>query len=177
VSKANEFISDCLRNYAEILKSGQIDGAGHYLPEDIESAADTVELIVAKNPKEIANQAYKSAHVLIDSLSHLSLQNDQIGEIKAICQLHIASLIGVELTGWQPIETAPLDGTLVDLWAERGAPYPSGNRHAERYADCRFAKNSYGTEPYGEPRWQGLNDRYIKVDPTHWMPIPKGPSE
>jgi hypothetical protein len=76
---------------------------------------------------------------------------------------------------WQPIETAPLDGTLVDLWAYRGDLGKSGIRPAERYADCRFAKNSYGTEPYGEPRWQGLNDRYITVIPTHWMPIPEGP--
>lgn len=44
MTKTNEFIADCLRNYAEILKSGQVDGAGHYLPDDIESAADTVEL-------------------------------------------------------------------------------------------------------------------------------------
>jgi hypothetical protein len=77
---------------------------------------------------------------------------------------------------WQPIETAPLDGTLVDLWAYRGELGMSGIRPAERYADCRFAKNSYGTEPYGEPRWQGLNDRYITVTPTHWMPLPAPPS-
>ena len=37
------FVAECLRNYAEILRSGQIDNAGHYLPEDIEEAADRME--------------------------------------------------------------------------------------------------------------------------------------
>jgi hypothetical protein len=37
------FIVDCLQNYAEILRSGKIDNAGHYLPEDIEEAADKMK--------------------------------------------------------------------------------------------------------------------------------------
>lgn len=37
------FVAECLRNYAEILRSGRIDNAGHYLPEDIEEAAERME--------------------------------------------------------------------------------------------------------------------------------------
>lgn len=43
MSEANRFIADCMRNYAEILRSGLVDGAGHYFPEDIEGAADAVD--------------------------------------------------------------------------------------------------------------------------------------
>lgn len=78
-------------------------------------------------------------------------------------------------SAWQPIETAPKDGTAVDLWAYRGQLGALGLREGERYADCRFCRSNYGTEPYGDPRWQGLNDRYIEVTPTHWMPIPGAP--
>lgn len=37
------FVADCLRQYAEILRNGLIDGAGHYFPVDIDEAADGVE--------------------------------------------------------------------------------------------------------------------------------------
>lgn len=37
------FIADCLRNYARILRDGLIDAAGHYLPTDIDHAADILE--------------------------------------------------------------------------------------------------------------------------------------
>ncbi len=38
-----DFIADCLRTYARILRDGKIDGAGHYFPIDIEEAADLLE--------------------------------------------------------------------------------------------------------------------------------------
>lgn len=81
----------------------------------------------------------------------------------------------VQQDRWMPIDTAPRDGTIVDLWAYRGDCGKLGYREGERYPNCCFAKNSFGTEPYGEPRWQGLNDRYIAVTPTHWMPVPAAP--
>ena len=44
------FITDCLRKYAEALRSGELDGAGHYLPEDIDSAGDMLDEIASAQP-------------------------------------------------------------------------------------------------------------------------------
>lgn len=68
---------------------------------------------------------------------------------------------------WHPIETAPKDGTRVDLWLV--GPRNSGARRA----DCWFASGSW---------WCDALDRgdldpafYVGDVPTHWMPIPTGP--
>lgn len=65
---------------------------------------------------------------------------------------------------WQPIETAPKDGTLVDLWA------------GERIADCAWnvpsncwAERSVSSFS-GRPYWAVVNN------PTHWMPLPAAPT-
>jgi hypothetical protein len=89
-------------------------------------------------------------------------------------------------TTWQPIETAPKDGTLVDLWIEgndsmvdfyspdatkvRGKPLRHGR------ATCFY----WAHKPHNEPKW------YMKagfglplspeVTPTHWRPLPKPPA-
>ena len=64
---------------------------------------------------------------------------------------------------WQPIETAPKDGTKIDLW---DAAY-----------GCRVVNakwdNHYST---GDKSW-GRNsvDGPFCYEPTHWMPIPQPP--
>lgn len=61
--------------------------------------------------------------------------------------------------GWQPIESAPRDGTVIDLWA-------NGLRYADAYWDggCFSVLDSTG---YG-----------VEVDePTHWMPLPASPMQ
>lgn len=75
------------------------------------------------------------------------------------------------LGAWQPIETAPMDGTKVDLWA-RG----------RRWADARFL---LAGEIIDWPRWQVVEERkgpaYLPLRgldaPTHWMRSPTGPAE
>lgn len=59
---------------------------------------------------------------------------------------------------WQPIETAPKDGTIIDLW------YPSEPR---RVTNCRWYKKSkyWGTER--TPRTDHIESR--EENPTHWM--------
>lgn len=75
---------------------------------------------------------------------------------------------------WLPIETAPKDGTRIDLWVK-----PLGNRPGAksfRYPDCVWHK-SY---------WVPIHEQVIDDDDdedcgigkervSHWMPIPKGP--
>ena len=67
---------------------------------------------------------------------------------------------------WQPIETAPKDGTVIDLWIH----YPEHDRNA-RAADVRWNAD------VGE--WQHGNfhlGQYMhRPTPTHWMPLPPPP--
>ena len=63
---------------------------------------------------------------------------------------------------WQPIETAPMDGTEVDLW-----------RGKHRFPNCHHHCGEWlwwnTTSVDDEPSW-------LKVkDPTHWLPLPPGP--
>lgn len=55
------------------------------------------------------------------------------------------------MTTWQPIETAPKDGTVIDLW------YPDFGRLADQWYDA-------------DDGW------FVAPNPTHWMPIPEPPA-
>ncbi len=69
---------------------------------------------------------------------------------------------GIHVSEWRPIETAPKDGTFVDLWA------------GDRIHDCfwcskrglwvQFQDDSYQAELREEPI-------------THWLPLPAPPGE
>ena len=66
------------------------------------------------------------------------------------------------MTDWKPIETAPKDGTIVDLWVG-----------SERIADCYFEREAW------RHWWIGGFDQMdsVKIDgePSHWMQIPSPP--
>lgn len=63
---------------------------------------------------------------------------------------------------WQPIETAPKDGTKFDAWV------PS------RFGGYRMADLSFG--PRGKLRQHGeLTAAELPRWPTHWMPLPAPP--
>lgn len=72
--------------------------------------------------------------------------------------------------GWRDIETAPRDGTLIDLWCidRRG-----------NYAPRRLTERQYGrmTNWVGEivVGWN-IGNPYRDWQPTHWMPLPAPPS-
>ena len=63
---------------------------------------------------------------------------------------------------WCPIETAPKDGTKIDMWWV--------NRHGEgaRETECFFGKGSW--------RWHRSGIEVPSLyTPTHWMPVPAAP--
>lgn len=65
---------------------------------------------------------------------------------------------------WQPIETAPKDGTEVDVWVADGTG--GGYRIADAYW-CASRE-----------RWRfngQIHDIAWTDDPTHWMPLPSPP--
>lgn len=59
---------------------------------------------------------------------------------------------------WQPIETAPKDGTRVLVWRKHEAGYSQASR--------------LGVDYYKNGSWWG--SRRL-MPPTHWMPLPQAP--
>lgn len=75
--------------------------------------------------------------------------------------------------GWQPIETAPKDGTWVLVWGGETDEMMDISRE-----ECRRVV----TAQYSYVRWQfawfdgGFYGKFDKP-PTHWMPLPEPPIE
>ena len=70
---------------------------------------------------------------------------------------------------WQPIATAPKDGTPVDLWRKWGNSVSIG----ERLTNMRRVELS-PTNSFYEPVLSGPS---CVRNATHWMPIPAAPKE
>ena len=69
---------------------------------------------------------------------------------------------------WQPIETAPRDGTVIDLWCSHGRiPCCSWRVAGNFNGDSAWHNESGFPIEYGHP----------KKIPTHWMPLPEPPRE
>lgn len=74
------------------------------------------------------------------------------------------------MSGWQPIETVPKDGTRFDLWVIPTRP-EGGTAPGNRIADCHYADSMF----IG-PDLQGKYNRVSPwLKPTHWMPLPEPP--
>lgn len=71
-----------------------------------------------------------------------------------------AVLAAVGWHGWRPIETAPKDGTLVDLWVCDGSV-------GDRLADCQWLG--------GKWFWRYPTASEVSSTPTHWQPLPPPP--
>jgi hypothetical protein len=65
---------------------------------------------------------------------------------------------------WQPIETAPKDGTRVDVW--------SGDRFTDARWCARHKQWEVFIPDYNGGEWTG-----VYAPPTHWMPLPAPPVE
>lgn len=95
-------------------------------------------------------------------------------------------------SGWQPIDTAPKDGTVVDIWLvdEKGEGWREPNaywviqRALDSYRsdsgtrDGWFAPNNDYDGDAGwadEPEWSSRDGiRFVRA--THWMPVPGAPT-
>ena len=94
------------------------------------------------------------------------------------------------MSNWQPIETAPRDGTAVLVWvpgAREGAEGAWG-RHGKNTPSVAVAKyDDYKWRPE-EERWTGDIVEFesgwestgsynvtVALKPTHWMPLPEPP--
>ena len=67
---------------------------------------------------------------------------------------------------WQPIETAPTDGTSVDLWV----PDEAFKNGGQRFCDMKYREGSAGEANDWEGEMLLLSDcTYSPEDVTHWM--------
>lgn len=71
---------------------------------------------------------------------------------------------------WQPIETAPTDGSEVDLGATLAWPEESCD-----FDDMRVGRGFYACGAYWYDKssnvWRNRIGQFLK-NPTHWMPLP-----
>ncbi len=77
---------------------------------------------------------------------------------------------------WQPIETAPKDGTKVLVYVRGDSLYPT----AASYKSAAYFEKEYGDPDYMEEGWYWAfgypSDFHEEViEPTHWMPLPPPP--
>ena len=65
---------------------------------------------------------------------------------------------------WEPIETAPKDGTRIDLWS-RSERVPNARWDARRKA---WVHDWLGD-------FDSIDEVRVDGNPTHWMPLPPPP--
>jgi hypothetical protein len=86
----------------------------------------------------------------------------------------LINLIAKKESEWQSIETAPKDGTIIDVWLDYGVRVPDVcwaipffRKNNSVYQWCYMSfDESFGSVLFG-----------IDGMATHWIPLPKGPNE
>jgi hypothetical protein len=73
--------------------------------------------------------------------------------------------LGVTMSNWQPIETAPKDGTDILIW---NGSWMVTVRWAPPYQYGYWDLVECGTH---------ASDGFLTYDPTHWMPLPSKPQK
>jgi hypothetical protein len=67
---------------------------------------------------------------------------------------------------WCPIETAPKDGTIIDLL------FKGNTRSPTRFTDCKWSDGEWWSVEVDEPM---VCISHGELQPTHWMPRPDPP--
>lgn len=82
------------------------------------------------------------------------------------------------MSEWQPIETAPMDGTSI-LVHNNNAPGCPGGVADECWAGNTDVAAWWADEKGGNGEWicymSAVLDPTLHFDPTHWMPLPSPP--
>lgn len=84
------------------------------------------------------------------------------------------------MSSWQPIETAPKDGTVIDVWEFchdpkwRPNPDEHGMHNGWRLTNVKWLDDTWKEYDADWPRWVPCSNEYYTI--SHWMPLP-GPPE
>jgi hypothetical protein len=72
------------------------------------------------------------------------------------------------MSEWQPIETAPRDGTKADLWDRGGFRWTNQSWSVHQWSNGK---------PAGAPCWGPGSSGNPPPNPSHWMPLPAPPTD
>lgn len=104
------------------------------------------------------------------------------GLADAIDALQLALSTSEARNAWQPIETAPRDGTTIILWNGNSGlkdrvvvgAYDEDSVHPWRFLNNPFPLTRYGHDK--DSTTGGMGNSFLS-EPTHWMPMPPAPSD
>ena len=88
---------------------------------------------------------------------------------------------------WQPIATAPKDGTVVDLWIVGDDDTVDFYASGAKKVPGKPLRHGRGTDfrwehrPPNSPDWNCAWGLHVRLSPnvraTHWMPLPEPPED
>ncbi len=121
---------------------------------------------------DITKQLAEALDEAIDLIDMLDGKDNSCDERYNIDDLRrILAAYRAHRVGWQPIETAPKDGTTVLAWN-----FEFGSKETR---NITYTPGSPGFEAGLKDRWwewlEPKNGWALKWKPTHWMPLPAPP--
>lgn len=117
------------------------------------------------NMDDLIDQVIKEAKIAFDSYE------DTIKELEQQLAVYKKSEESFnKLMVWQPIESAPKDGTEIDLYFDKG----TGNE-GFRIADCAWSGDGWCSGNVTDSH--GFEQRLDSYNPTQWRPLPKPPKD
>lgn len=121
-------------------------------------------MIADKNTQEIFEMTEEKRMAALEALDNRYETSDEWVCVQAIIGLENYETIRACLSerGWQPIDTAPRDGTEVIIF----------NGHGK---GTIFVGFYVGDEEDMEPHWARIDSLEIFYEPTHWHPLPQPP--
>ena len=145
-------------------------------PEVVLALLDTIDalrasLAAAEKERDEADAGFEAIEAKFATLCRVGRDCGCSYDAKDhVCMYHSPQLVAAvkraekaeaerDAARWQPIETAPRDGTLIDLWA------------GERIANCAW---NVPSKCWAERVGAGFGGKHWAVvnNPTHWMPLP-----
>ena len=79
---------------------------------------------------------------------------------------------------WQPMSTAPKDGTKIDIWVRERGTY---NWNGEPYEEFYRVADAWWETEYASGEWWGPYELHgdagsLRAEPEFWMPVPPPPA-
>lgn len=124
--------------------------------------------------KEAVEAAYEGFIAQLKKSGWTSCDSRYIAHEKRAIEAAITALLAtgeVVVNKWQPIETAPRDGTVFVAVNARGDKWPPNP-----YMLCFSTAEAEGITYTAEAGWKQVGHDWPSY-PTHWQPLPKPPAQ